>query len=417
MIWPRKGETFSAPEGYIGYRRSIGQAMAAESAARFEALEDQAERIMSVFAYAGYERVAPSVIQPADIFLDRVGEAIRSRTYVFTDPDGQELCLRPDLTIPTCRIYLERNPKANREARYAYNGPAFRYQQGKEDALRPREFRHAGVECFGVADREYAEAEVLALALEALRSAGLRGFVLRLGDLGLFRALLEALPIPARWRGRLLGSFWRPDGFHATLHRLASPASPIADPAVAALARELDPDDREAAESRVADFLETAKLSFLGARTLGEITERLLAVAADMREQPLSADVVGVIESYLAITGAPEAAARDIARLTGEARINLGEALDRYARRLQCFHNARIGPHHATFAADFGRQFEYYSGVVFQIELPGQGVAGQIAGGGRYDGLLASIGGPADTPAVGFSIHTERLLAARGRAI
>ena len=58
-----------------------------------------------------------------------------------------------------------------------------------------------------------------------------------------------------------------------------------------------------------------------------------------------------------------------------------------------------------------------YSGAVFQIELPGQGVAGQVAGGGRYDGLLASIGGPADTPAVGFSIHTERLLAARGGVI
>ena len=143
--------------------------MAAESAARFEALEDQAEGIIAVFARAGYERVAPSIIQPADIFLDRVGEAIRSRTYIFTDPDGQELCLRPDLTIPTCRIYLERNPRANREARYAYNGPAFRFQRGKPDALRPREFRQAGIECFGVADREQAEAECLSLTLEAVR--------------------------------------------------------------------------------------------------------------------------------------------------------------------------------------------------------------------------------------------------------
>ncbi len=66
------------------------------------------------------------------------------------------------------------------------------------------------------------------------------------------------------------------------------------------------------------------------------------------------------------------------------------------------------------FAADFGRQFEYYSGFVFQIELPGRGVAGQIAGGGRYDGLLASIGADQDAPAIGSAIHTERLLAARG---
>src|SRR5665648_620980 len=80
--------------------------MTAESAVRFEALEEQADRIMGVFARAGYERVAPSFIQPADIFLDRIGEALRNRTYVFTDPDGQELCLRPDLTIPAARIYM-----------------------------------------------------------------------------------------------------------------------------------------------------------------------------------------------------------------------------------------------------------------------------------------------------------------------
>jgi ATP phosphoribosyltransferase regulatory subunit len=391
--------------------------MAPESAARFEALEDQAERIMRVFARGGYEHVAPSIIQPADIFLDRVGEQVRSRTYIFTDPDGQELCLRPDLTIPACRIYLERNPKANRVARYSYNGPAFRYQQGKQDPLRPREFRQAGIECFGVADREQAEAEVLGLVVEALREVGLRGFVLRLGDLGLFRALLDALPIPARWRERLRHSFWRPESFHATLRQLAQPASPIGDPAVAALARELDPEDEDGAEQRVGAFLEANKLTFIGARSLAEITARLLAAAADMREQPLPSDVVGTVEAYLAITGSAENAARDIARLAGQTGIDLGEALDRYAHRLALLRETGVGLQHAQFAADFGRQLEYYSGFVFQIELPGQGIGGQIAGGGRYDGLLASIGGPAEHPAVGSSIHTERLLGARGGAL
>jgi ATP phosphoribosyltransferase regulatory subunit len=390
--------------------------MAPESAARFEALEDQAERIMRVFAQGGYEHIAPSIIQPADVFLDRVGEQVRSRTYIFSDPEGQELCLRPDLTIPACRVYLERNPKANRVARYAYNGPAFRYQQGKDDPLRPREFRQAGIECFGVAEREQAEAEVLGLVVDALRETGLRGFVLKLGDLGMVRALLDALPIPSRWRDRLLGSFWRPDSFHAVLRRLAQPASPLADAKVASLARELDADDPDGAERRVGAFLEENSLAFVGARSLAEITARLLAAAADMREQPLPGDVVSIVERYLAIAGSPENAGRDIARLAAEARIDLGEALDRYMHRLALFRDTGVGLHHAQFSADFGRQLHYYSGFLFQIELPGQGIAGQIAGGGRYDGLLASIGGPADAPAVGSAIHTERLLAARAGA-
>ena len=69
-----------------------------------------------------------------------------------------------------------------------------------------------------------------------------------------------------------------------------------------------------------------------------------------------------------------------------------------------------------VFDADFGRNLEYYSGFVFQLDVPGQGVAGQIAGGGRYDGLLRSIGAGYDIPAIGSAIHTERLLAATGGA-
>lgn len=386
--------------------------MVAELAARFEALEDQAAQIMGVFARGGYERVAPSLIQPADIFLDCIGEAIRNRTYIFTDPDGVELALRPDLTIPACRLYLERNPAADRQARYAYNGPAFRYQS-RPDALSPREFRQAGIECFGVADREQAEAEVLALVLEALRVAGLHsGYRLRFGDLALLRALLDALPIPRRWRERLVHSFWRPEGFHAVLHRLAAPPTPLPDERVAKLALQLDAADSEKAEQQVVDFLDANGIEFLGARGIDEITGRLLAAAADMHEQPLSGDVVRLIEGYLAISGPPDVALDAIALLASDANVDLTAPIERCRRRYDRFRALNIDFGVAHFAADFGRQFEYYSGFVFQIELPGRGVSGQIAGGGRYDGLLASIGATQDAPAIGSAIHTERLLAA-----
>jgi len=391
--------------------------MTAESAARFEALEAQAEQIMGVFSRAGFERVAPAFIQPADIFLDRIGEALRNRTYVFTDPDGQELCLRPDLTIPACRIYLERNPRADAEARYAYNGPAFRYQPGKADALRPREFRQAGIESFGQADREQAETEVLGLILEAVRMAGLTGFKIRCGDLGLFRALLQALPIAERWRERLLHQFWRPGSVHKVLHQLAKPPAALPDPKVAGFAASLDPDDPLDAEQKLAAYLDANNLTFLGARNLGEIAARLLSAAADMREKPLNPEIIALIERYLAISGPPATAFDAIAALTRDAGLDLTGPLDICDRRQRLIGEADIDPDTIVFDADFGRQFEYYSGFVFQLDLPGRGVPGQIAGGGRYDGLLPSIGAQRDAPSVGSAIHTERLLAATGGAL
>src|SRR5690606_25938468 len=141
--------------------------MVAETARKFEALEAQAQRLMSVFTKAGYEAVAPAIIQPAGVFLDVIGESLRARTYVFTDPDGGELCLRPDLTVPTCRLHLERHPEADVKARYCYIGPAFRFQPASASPAHPREFRQAGIEQFGESSREEADVEVVSLILEA----------------------------------------------------------------------------------------------------------------------------------------------------------------------------------------------------------------------------------------------------------
>ena len=60
--------------------------MVAETAKKFEALEAQAHKIMSVFIKAGHEAVAPAIIQPAGVFLDVIGETMglaREDAYMF----------------------------------------------------------------------------------------------------------------------------------------------------------------------------------------------------------------------------------------------------------------------------------------------------------------------------------------------
>ena len=386
--------------------------MAAESAQRFEALEAQAASLLDGFRQAGYEQVAPSIIQPADIFLDQIGEALRGRTYVFTDLAGEELCLRPDLTVPVSRLYLERHPRAEIEARYCYNGPAFRFQPLGPSLTHPREFRQAGIECFGVADRDQADAEIVRLAVEGVREAGLKQFRLRFGDIALFYALIDALSLPERWRLKLGHYFWRPPEFHALLGRLAKGERPDGDGAVAALAATLGTDDPARAEELVADYLETKGLPLSGNRTLGEITERLLDYAADLRADPLPKEVATVIDYYLAVDAPAREAVERIAMIGQGAGIDLGPALSVLARRFDLLEQAGIDLGPARFATEFGRNLEYYSGLVFQIEAGPSDDASTVAGGGRYDGLLGSLGAPEDVPAVGAAIHTERLLAA-----
>src|SRR3954469_9625567 len=126
-----------------------------------------AETLLVSFAEAGYVKADPAILQPAEPFLDLSGEDIRKSLYLTTDAGGEELCLRPDLTIPVARDYLA-SPRAGQPTGFCYLGPVFRYRGG-----RPSEFLQAGIETLGPADPAAADAEMLALGLEATAAFGL----------------------------------------------------------------------------------------------------------------------------------------------------------------------------------------------------------------------------------------------------
>jgi len=386
--------------------------MPREAAPKEPALAAQAERIMASFSRGGYEQIAMAVIQPAGPFLDSVGETLRARTYVFVDHHGQEVCLRPDLTIPTCRLHLARHPGGNTLARYCYHGLAFRYQPGAATPTHPTEFRQAGIESFAACDREKEDAAILSLTLEALREAGLEQTQLTIGDLGLFAALLRAIPMPARWRRRLWHHFWRRDSFRRVLMRLTSSEALKAHEMPRDLVGRLDPANPEAAEAIVIEYVERSGLTIYGTRTLPEMTERLLAAAADAREAPLELAAAALIDSLTLVrTPAPQAVRR-VSELLRPHKIDIEPALVSFKRRLDLLDSHGVDTRQAQFSAVFGRSLEYYTGFVFQAVSPKLGATNPIASGGRYDGLLADLGAPHPVPAIGSCIHTERLFAA-----
>lgn len=385
--------------------------MAAETARQFEALEAQAQKLMGSFIKAGYEAVSPAIIQPAGVFLDVIGEALRARTYVFTDPDGDELCLRPDLTVPTCRLHLERTGGATR-ARYCYNGPAFRFQPVGSDSLHPREFRQAGIECFGSQDREKAEARTVATILDAMRAAGLKDYKLRFGDLGLFHSMMRSIDLPGRGRERLEHHFWRREAFRAELARLSGPREEQLSGIPQSLAKAIASagEDEAKAARAVIEHLTASGIEVFGARGVDEVAQSLKVRVEDAGAEPVPAETVAIIERYLAIEAPARAAGACFKDLMRDKGLEIGHAVDVYHRRLQHLQEAGVDVLHATFSADFGRALEYYTGFVFEVISPELGPSSPLAGGGRYDDLIAAVGGPEDVPAVGAAIHTERLL-------
>ncbi len=391
--------------------------MFAESTQSYKALQAQAVRLEEIFDKKGYEIVAPSIIQPAGIFLDQIGEALRSRTYVFEDPEGNELCLRPDLTMPVSRIYYEREVVKKTHdtimpARYSYNGSAFRYAAGGATKEHPCEFRQAGIERFGDRNREEVDVEVLSLALSVLRETGVKNVKIRIGDLGLFNALLEAIDMPQHWRNRLNHHFWRHDSFRSVLQHFSKPPEREIQAKRRELLLHLDPEYPDMALDVVDSFLKDNKIPLVGLRSLQDITQRLLEQASDLQETPLSEENVKLITGYLNVKALPRAAAARLEDLAEQAGVDMSEALSVFNQRLEFMTKAGIDLKDIEFCAEFGRDVEYYTGFVFQLDAADLPNGGNIAGGGRYDKLLSHLGSERPIPAVGCAFHTERLLKA-----
>ncbi|HFC04338.1 MAG TPA: ATP phosphoribosyltransferase regulatory subunit [Rhizobiales bacterium] len=382
--------------------------MPGKSSALRTELAEQNQRLMSLFESAGHEFIAPEIIQPADVFLERAGEDIRSRTYVFTDPDGNELCLRPDITVPACRYHLASAPTPQSEARYCYAGPAFRHHSAGKGA--PREFDQIGLEWFGADDTEKAEAEIFNLTISAMELAGLKDYTVRIGDLGLFHALLAAMDMPDRWRRRLAREFWRPKAFYKLLRHLTG-EQPIVANSSSALVEKLAAGGN--ARVLVDTVLEQNDWQLVPGRSADEIADRLAGKAADKNNPPLDTVSANLINTYLNVHGSLPEVTQTLRQLTSDKSGEFATGVDALHRRTSLFDLPAMKNGSIGFAAEFGRSLEYYTGFVFQIEVTGDdGGPVVIAGGGRYDDLISDIGKCDRVPAVGSAIYCERLRAA-----
>ena len=381
------------------------------SARWLDAQRARAATILQVFDGAGFEMVAPPIIQSAALLVDLVGEEMREQTFGVSDRAGAELCLRTDLTVPICRLYLDRYPQAQQTAKYSSSGMVFRQPTiGSSHDLDAGELHQVGLEVFNSRDPARAEVEVLDLVLSALRRSDLRAVRVRIGDVAVFHDLIDAIDMPNRWRERLKHHFRRPKAFMNYLRRLTSrkPAA-ISDE----LRRLLEPADPLQSERAIAQHLESKGILTLGSRSIAEITTQLLEQLADERDPPLELSAASIIDTYLNIEASPAEALKRIAELgSRQPGLDLSKSLTAFETRLALFAEARIDTADMTFSAGFGRDYEYYTGFVFEVTPPGAAETRAIAGGGRYDRLMQAVGAPRRVPAAGAAIYTDRLLAA-----
>ena len=374
--------------------------------------DPRAQNLVASYVRAGYAQIDPPILQPAEPFLDLSGEDIRRRMYLTSDPAGRELCLRPDLTIPVSLAYLQ-SAAAGKPAGFCYLGTVFRHREGSTAQV-----LQAGIESFGRHDKAAADAEMLALGLEATTHYGVTAPDIRIGDVGLFAAFVAALDLAPAWKRRLTKDFNRKWSLAHDLDQLAL-AGAGEEPEYRGVLAALAGSDPKAAHHLVTDLLSIAGIEAVGGRSVAEIAERFLEQAA-LGGGPLGGatrlpgETRALIERFLAVRGNPDEAAGELRALAEDASVALDAALDLFETRTGFLAARGVDVSAMQFSTAFGRGFDYYTGFVF--ELHDARVKEPLIAGGRYDSLLARLGAREAIPAVGFAASIAELAACAASA-
>ena len=332
------------------------------------------EAVSKVYERFGFEALDTSAFEYADALGKFLPDSDRPNEGVFAlqDDDEQWMALRYDLTAPLARFYAEHRetlPKPFR--RYAF-GMVWRNE--KPGPGRYREFIQCDADTVGSA-RPEADAEIIAMAAEGLRAAGLpaHGATIKINTRKLLNGLLEAIGV--RDAGQKLAVLRAVD----KLDRLGADG-----------VRLLLGDGRH---DESGDFTRGAGLHpAAGERVLAFVTS------------PVSGSriaTLGRIADAIGGSASGDQGLEDLHRLNA--------ALD----------GLGVSEAQAQFDSTIVRGLEYYTGCVFEADLlldtfDAQGRLvrfGSVGGGGRYDDLVARFTGEA-VPATGFSFGVSRLAAA-----
>jgi histidyl-tRNA synthetase len=149
-----------------------------------------------VAARYGFEEYDGPPLEPLELYTSKSGEEIVGQLYSFIDKGGREVSLRPEMTPTLARMVAARANGLKKPIRWFSIPQLFRYERQQRGRLR----EHFQLNCDLIGESGHlADAEIVALAIDAMRAFGLgpEDVRVRLSDRRLLTALLEGLDVSA----------------------------------------------------------------------------------------------------------------------------------------------------------------------------------------------------------------------------
>ena len=338
------------------------------------------DRIIKTFKSNGFVLSEPDVLLDSEYIIQRSGENFRRLMLTFENEEGKLMCLRPDLTVASCIKYLEKKSKSH----IYYSGQAYRRTSHKKSDLINEQL---GIEILGSKNQLKDDYKVIKTIINSAEKIKSKRIQIKVGDISLFKRLINSLDMPERWKIRLIRHFWRPKYFDELLVRLEK-NSDI---------------DSVAFDTDKKRFYEMKKMDqdrIIASRSISEILKRFDKKIKDPRSFNEGREIVKIIRSFLKINCKLSELDRTLLNFIKKNKLKKN-----IFKEFQSVQNLKRLKQEVYFITNFGRDIEYYTGIVFEVFSGSK----EIARGGRYDDLLKSLGAKNNIPAVGAAINLNNI--------
>ena len=239
------------------------------------------EQIIKTFKIKGFVLSEPDVLLDSEYIIQRSGEKFRSSMLTFENEDGKIMCLRPDLTVASCISFLQKKSKS----KIYYSGQAYRRSSNKGTDLINDQL---GIEILGSKNQVQDDYEVIDTILNSAKKINCKKIQLKVGDVSLFKSLINSLEMPERWKLRLIRHFWRPEYFEELLKRLEKNS-------------DIDSVTFDTDKKRFYEMKKIDQKKVIAGRSVSEILKRFDKKIKDPRSFSEGKEIVKIIRSFLKI--------------------------------------------------------------------------------------------------------------------
>ena len=340
-------------------------------------------KVFNILQNKNFKYIELDPVIESKFILQRSGENFKKYLFSFYNSDGQELSLRPDLTISSVIRYAQ--SKLNKKEKVFYTGSAFRKSYNKKNVV----LKQIGMEIFSSKNANIDDKEIIDISLKILKSSKYKNSKFYIGNFKLFTLLINKIQIPQRWKQRLIKFFWNEKYFSELLKRLESNL-------------DIDPVAVAGDKKMYSKMIKLNQSIIINGRSYREIIKRFESKINDPRQSETGRKSAKIIKEFLKIKCSLNSAPYVLNKFFKKYHLNIFVNKDFFPIKKLKKKGVKFA---FSTSLGRGREVEYYNSLIFSLDVKKKNKFVNLISGGRFDELTSKFLSLKKIPAVGAAVN------------